>query len=375
MTSITTPVTGNLLYTEIEDDLRASVRALLEKRAPWDAVLRRTESDETTDRQLWAQLAGDVGCAALQVPEEFGGAGVGWREVAVVAEELGRAVAPVPFLGHTIATALLLELDATGEAELIGTLAAAEKTAAVAVAFGTLPGAPSGAIEVHDGALYGSVRNVADAAIADVLLVPVGEALYAVDADTDGLERTEIVSLDMTRPLVDLRLDAVPARLLATGPHVTAAVAAALRLGVVVLASEQLGVMERSFEMTLEYLRIRRQFGRILGSYQGLKHRLADLWVLISQARAAARYAAECAATDSPDLAVAASLAKAHCSVVVQQAAEECIQMHGGIGFTWEHPAHLYLKRAKSSSIGLGTAERHRGLLAGLVDLPGVAAQ
>uniref|UniRef100_UPI002483EEB4 acyl-CoA dehydrogenase family protein n=1 Tax=Pseudonocardia pini TaxID=2758030 RepID=UPI002483EEB4 len=186
----------------------------------------------------------------------------------------------------------------------------------------------------------------------------------------EGLTRTEIVSLDMTRPLVDLTLDGVEARRVAARAG-AAAVADALRIGAVLLASEQLGLAERCLETTVEYLAIRRQFGRILGSYQALKHRLADLWVLVTQARAVARYAAECAATGSPDLPVAAALAQAHCSLVVQQAAEECIQMHGGIGFTWEHPAHLFLKRAKSSAIAFGTPERHRAALAELVDLPG----
>jgi alkylation response protein AidB-like acyl-CoA dehydrogenase len=363
-----TPRTGDLLYTEIEDDLRASVRSLLDRRSPWDAVLARTETADTTDRDLWRTLAGDVGCAALAVPEELGGAGASWREAAVVAEELGRAVAPVPFLGSAgIAAALLLAL---GERELLAGLASGELVVALAVPFGTISGDLPLTVELRDGRLSGTVRGVADAAAAHVLLVPAGDALYAVGSAADGLARHEIVSLDMTRPLVDLALDGADARLLAQGPQVRDAVADALRVGAVLLASEQLGLAERCLDMTVEYLMVRRQFGRVLGSYQALKHRLADLWVLITQARAVARYAAECAATGSADLPVAAALAQAHCSVVVQQAAEECIQMHGGIGFTWEHPAHLFLKRAKSSAIALGTAERHRAALAGLVDVP-----
>lgn len=365
-----TPRTGDLLYSEIEDDLRAGVRKLLERRCPWDAVLARTESADTSDRELWATLAGEMGCAGLAVPEELGGAGAGWREAAVVAEELGRVVAAVPFLGSAgIATALLLAVD---ERELLAELASGELVVALAVPFGTICGDVPGGVELRAGRLSGSVRGVADAGTANVLLVPVGDALYAVGDEADGLARHGIVSLDMTRPLVDLVLDGADARLLAHGPHVHDAVSDALRIGAVLLASEQLGLAERCLDTTVRYLAIRRQFGRVLGSYQALKHRLADLWVLITQARAVARYAAECADTGSADLPVAAALAKAHCSVVVQQAAEECIQMHGGIGFTWEHPAHLFLKRAKSSAIALGTAERHRAALAGLVDIPGV---
>jgi alkylation response protein AidB-like acyl-CoA dehydrogenase len=365
--STPTPCTGDLLYTEIEDDLRASVRSLLDKRAHWDTVLARTETADTTDRDLWNALAQEVGCAALAVPEDAGGAGASWREVAVVAEELGRAVAPVPFLGTAVATAVLLDL---GERELLGEIAAGEIVGALAVPFGTAPGTAAGTVELRDGVLHGTVTGVADAAIADVLLVPVGDALHRVGSAADRLRRTEVVSLDMTRPLVDLTLDGVAGRRVAQGPEVARAVATGLRAGAVVLASEQLGLAERCLETTVEYVGLRRQFGRTLGSYQALKHRLADLWVQITQARAVARYAAECAATGSADLPVAAALAQAHCSVVVQQAAEECMQMHGGIGFTWEHPAHLYLKRAKSSAIALGTPERHRAALSRLVDLP-----
>jgi alkylation response protein AidB-like acyl-CoA dehydrogenase len=362
---IPTPATGNLLHTDVEDDLRDSVRTLLAKRCPWDEVLARTETPETTDLELWHALARDIGCAGLAVPEVLGGAGASWREAAVVAEELGRAVAPVPFLGAAVATAALLEL---GAAELLPSVASGESLPALAVPFAAAPGAEPAGVEIRDGVLRGSVLGVADAAAADLLIVPAGGELHVVEAV--AVERTPVVSLDMTRPLVDLTFADTPARSL--GP--SAALLAAQRIGAVLLASEQLGVAERCLDMTVEYLGIRRQFGRVLGSYQALKHRLADLWVLITQARAVARYAAECAATGSSDLPVAAALAQAHCSVVVQQAAEECVQLHGGIGFTWEHPAHLYLKRAKASAIAFGTAERHRAALAALVDLPGIRA-
>ncbi|KAF0957240.1 acyl-CoA dehydrogenase family protein [Rhodococcus sp. T7] len=363
-----TPPTGDLLYSEIEEDLRASVRSLLDKRSPWDTVLARTETDTTTDLELWKVLTVEIGCAALAVPEDAGGAGASWREAAVVAEELGRAVAPVPFLGSAgIAPALLLELN---QSDLVGAAASGALVAAVALPFSTAPDDSPAGVQTRDGKLYGSVTSVADAAAADIFLVPAGDAVYRVAADAAGLRRTEVVSLDMTRPLVDLVFDGAEGDLLAQGVHVPAAVGVALRIGAVLLASEQLGMAERCFEMAVDYVQMRRQFGRIVGSYQAVKHRLADLWVLLTQARAVARYAAECAATGSPDLAVAAALAQAHCSVIAQQVAEECVQLHGGIGFTWEHPAHLYLKRAKSSAIALGTPERHREALAELVRIP-----
>jgi alkylation response protein AidB-like acyl-CoA dehydrogenase len=371
----------DLLYGEAETELRAAVRALLADRAAWRDVLARTETSESYDTGLWRVLAADVGCGGLIVPEAQGGAGASYREAAVVAEELGRAVAPVPYLGSAIvATAALLS---AGDSELLAAVASGSRTAALAVPFAAMPGArPQPAIRVgapHDGdpagscRLSGSVTGLADALPADVLLVPadgVPYGLYVVQADQAGLTSTPVVSLDATRQLADLALDQVPARQIAAGAAAEQAVAAALAAGAAMLASEQLGVAERCLEMTVGYVKERRQFARPVGSFQAIKHRLADLWVAVTQARAAARYAAACLAAGDPDAAVAIALAKAACSDAAVKAAQETIQLHGGIGFTWEHPAHLYLKRAKSASIGFGTADRHRASLAALANLP-----
>jgi alkylation response protein AidB-like acyl-CoA dehydrogenase len=180
-----------------------------------------------------------------------------------------------------------------------------------------------------------------------------------------------MVSLDLTRPLCDLTLVGVTGRRVAAGPDGHRAAAAGLAAGAALLASEQLGLAQWCLDTTVEHVRTRHQFGRPVGSFQALRHRLADLWVELAQARAVARYAAACVAVDHPDTPVAAAVAQAFCGPVAVRAAEECVQLHGGIGFTWEHPAHLYLKRAKSAAIGFGTADRHRAALATLVDLPG----
>ncbi|WP_026406173.1 acyl-CoA dehydrogenase family protein [Actinomadura rifamycini] len=357
----------DLLYTEIENDLRASVREVLEDKAPWTAVLAGTEKDEPHDAALWTAVAAQLGCAGLPVPEDLGGAGASWRETAVVMEELGRAAAPVPFLtSSVVATAALL---AAGERDLLGRLAAGEAIAVLAVPFAAAPGADPaagpGAPTLSGGALTGAVAGVADGMAADVLLVPAAGGLYAVDAA--HARRTAVTSLDMTRRLADVAFDGAPARPVADGPD---AVRAALLTGAALLASEQLGIAERCLDDTVAYVKTRYQFGRQIGSYQALKHRLADLWTSITQARAAARYAASCAAAADPDLPVAAAVAQAHCSAVAVKAAEECVQMHGGIGFTWEHSAHLFLKRAKADSIALGSPDRHRAALAALADLP-----
>ncbi|HEX3829416.1 MAG TPA: acyl-CoA dehydrogenase family protein [Sporichthyaceae bacterium] len=355
------PPIPDLLESDVEGDLRATVRDLLDKRAGWPDVLARTESDEPVDSALWAALC-EIGCAGLSVPVSSGGAGASWTEAAVVAEELGRSIAPVPFLGHSMAVAALAAL---GESELLPALASGERSGVLAVPFASSPGRIAA---VADGA----VDSVADACVAEVLLLfagfGAGATLWAVEAR--AVDRRAVVSLDMTRPLVDLR-SVEAGQVLAKGAAAQHAVDHALRIGAVLLAAEQVGLANRVLEMTVEYVGSRRQFARVVGSYQALKHRMADLWVALTQARAAARYAAVCAATGAPDLPVAAALAQARCSPVAQRAAEECIQLHGGIGFTWEHPAHLYLKRAVSDSIALGTAERHRAILADLLDLPG----
>ena len=341
----------SLLYSDVEEELRASVRQLLAARAPHAAILRRMESDQPYDAALWRLLAADVGCAGFAVPEKFGGAGASWREVATVAEEFGRAVAPVPYLGAAMATAALL---AAGDEDLLPAVAAGQTTAVLVLPFATPPGAPPPV----------TFTGVADALAADILLVPAQDALWAVEARDAGL--TPVGSLDLTRPLADVALDDPPRRRIG---DLRPALDASYTTGAVLLASEQLGVAQWCLDTTVEYLKTRHQFGRPVGSFQALKHRLAELWVAITQARAVARYAAGCLADDDPDLAVAVALAQAHCGPVAVRAAEECVQLHGGIGFTWEYPAHLYLKRAKADAIALGTAERHRAALAALVGL------
>jgi alkylation response protein AidB-like acyl-CoA dehydrogenase len=348
-------------------------------------VLARIDSGEPADPGLWRTLAADLGCAGLLIPESAGGAGASYREAAVVAEETGRAAAPVPYLASAVvATAALL---ACGD-ELLGTLASGEVTAALAVEFARMPGeavpgtAPVSGVRVAPprpgdppgtARLSGTVTGVAGAELAGVLLVPadgVPFGLYAVDPRTPGVTRQPVVSLDATRPLTDLALDAVPGRAVAAGEAAERAVAGALTAGAAMLASELLGVAQRCLDMTVAYVKERRQFARPVGSFQAIKHRLADVWVAVTQARAAARYAAACLAEGDPDTPVAVALAKAACGDAAVLAAQECVQLHGGIGFTWEHPAHIFLKRAKSASVAFGTPDRHRAVLARLAGLP-----
>ncbi|MEU9579647.1 acyl-CoA dehydrogenase family protein [Streptomyces chilikensis] len=366
--------TPDLLYSQEEEDLRAAVRDLLADRCDAASVLARAESGEPHDRTLWKSLAEDMGLAGLLVPEERGGQGAGHREAAVVLEELGRAVAPVPYLtSAVVATEALLACTGEEAGRLLAGLASGRTVGVLTVSLTTAPGDTPRAARVEDGALHGEFTGVADARAADVLLVP-GEdgALYAVDATAAGVAVTPRVSLDLTRPVDTVTLDAAPARRVAddaSGP-----VGRALLAGAGLLASEQLGVAEQALTGTVGYLKERKQFNRQVGGFQALKHRLARIWLDVVNLRAAARSAADALATGSRDADVAVAVAQTYASRVAVHATEEAVQLHGGIGMTWEHPAHLYLKRAKADSLACGTPGRHKERLAELVGLRGPSA-
>ncbi len=399
----------DLLYSDTERALIDSLSSLLADRGSLDKVLARTESAETYDDGLWQAVAGDLGCAGLLIPERDGGAGASFREACSAAEALGSFVAPVPFVGSSVvATAALLSVasgitadagaprsaasvssdtpftPARAATDLLRRMADGSVTVTLAVPFACAPGSGfpvsvrvagrrPGDAENGIARLRGTVSGVADALPASVLLVPadgVPNALYRIDMSGPGVAKAPVVSLDMTRQLCDLSFDDAPGTLIAAGAAASQAVDAALTAGAAVLAAEQVGLAQRCLDMTLAYVKERRQFARPVGSFQALKHRLADVWVGVSQARAASRYAAACLASGDPDAKVAVAVAKAYCSEAAVHAAQECVQLHGGIGFTWEHPAHLYLKRAKADSIAFGTPDAHRAVLATLVNLP-----
>jgi alkylation response protein AidB-like acyl-CoA dehydrogenase len=395
----------DLLYSDAERALSDALASLLADRGGVDKALARIESAQTYDDKLWQAVAADLGCAGLLIPERDGGAGASYREAAVAAEALGSFAAPVPYLGSAVvATAALLSIasgasassassgtpftPAKAAADLLRRMADGGVTTALAVPFATAPG-PAFPVSVRvagpragDAAagmarLRGMVTGVADALPAGMLLVPadgVPHGLYLVDMSADGVAKAPVISLDMTRQLCDLSFDDTPGTLIASGRAASQALDAALNAGAGILAAEQIGLAQRCLDMTVAHVKERRQFARPVGSFQGLKHRLADLWVSVTQARAASRYAAASLASGggslSGDAKVAVALAKAYCSEVAVNAAQECVQMHGGIGFTWEHAAHLYLKRAKADSIGYGTPDAHRAALASLVNLP-----
>lgn len=359
---------SDLLYSDTEDALRDSVRTLFADRCPLDSVTKCYDAAPQGFSGLWRTLAAELGVAGLLVPESLGGAGAGAREAAVVLEEIGRAVAPVPFLSSAVlATVALLR---AGDTETVPALASGASTAALVVPLSTAPWDAIAGVAVGADGLSGQVTSVAGAAEADVLVVPVagssGLELHTVSRDTAGVQVSPKLALDMTRPLADVQFSGAASTVVGAGAE---AVAAALHTGAALLASEQLGVAQWCFDTTLAYVKERKQFGRAIGSYQGIKHRLSDLWFEVSSATSAARYAADTGARGDDDAAVAASLAQAYCSGAAVHAAEECVQLHGGIGMTWEYPAHLFLKRAKSDQLAFGTAYRHRSRLGELLNL------
>ena len=362
---------SDLLYSDTEEALRDSVRRLFADRCPPESVMRAYGPAPHDFSAVWLALAADLGMAGLLVPEQLGGAGASAREAAVVMEEIGRAVAPVPFLSSAVlATVALLE---AGDTETVKGLAAGSLTAALAVPLSTAPGDAVAGVSVSGDGLTGRVTSVAGASEADVLVVPVagpdGLELHTVARDAAGVDLSPLLTLDMTRPIADLQFSSAASSRVGTA-SAEAAVRASLETGAALLASEQLGITQWCFDTTLAYVKQRKQFGRAIGSYQAIKHRLADLWIEVNSVTPVARYAADTCARRDDDAPIAAAVAQAYCSGAAVHAAEECVQLHGGIGMTWEYPAHLYLKRAKSDQLAFGTAYRHRARLADLVDLP-----
>ncbi|MFI8257453.1 acyl-CoA dehydrogenase family protein [Streptomyces filamentosus] len=351
---------------EEQEELRASVRALL----------RRHSGDAA-----WRPLAGQIGAAGLAVPEEYGGAGCGAVEVHVVMEELGRALSPVPYLGSAVLAvrALLASGDPAACADLLPDLAAGTSVAALAWAESGswTPAAIRARATPSSGGwrLTGSKDHVLDGIRADVLLVaartPAGPSLFAVRPDAPGVRHEETVPMDTTRPQSRLLLADAPARLVGTDGDAARVLAEVLDHACTALAAEQVGAAARCLELTVAYAGQRVQFGRPIGSFQAVKHRLADAYVRVESARSAALGAAFAAAgpTPSPDLPRLAASAKSICSEAFSEVAAETVQLHGGIGITWEHDAHRYFKRAHATTHLFGPPHHHRTRLADLLGL------
>jgi alkylation response protein AidB-like acyl-CoA dehydrogenase len=362
------------------EELRAVVRGFLEKQSAEPEVRRWMETEEGFDPAVWRRAAEELGLQGLAVDERWGGSGASLVELGVVFEELGRVLYGGPFFGTVaLASTVLAELgdEAAQERHLPGIAAG---TTLATLAWGgpyPLSSTLRASLDGDTWRLAGHAEPVVDAGVADLVLVvadtPVGLGVFAVD-DTDQLTRSPLLPLDLTRKLSAIEFTDVPATAVGTPGQVSEGLTRALDIAVLALACEQVGGTGRILEMAVEYANTRVQFGRKIGSFQAIKHRCADLLVDLELARSCAYYGTWAAANEPDELAVAASLAGAICSEAYTRATLQNIQLHGGIGFTWEHPAHLYLKRARSSQRFLGSPGRHRTRLADLLDIPGVSA-
>jgi alkylation response protein AidB-like acyl-CoA dehydrogenase len=370
----------NFAFSPEQEEFRQSLRRFLADKSPAAEVRRLMETDAGYDPQVWKQLADQLGLQGLAIPEEFGGTGASLVELGIAFEEMGRVLLCAPFFATVglAAQALLAAGDDQAKREylpriadgsLLATVAvtepdgrwdlAAVRTSAAAESGGS--GAPGGSAASAAFLLDGTKMFVVDGHTAQLLLVVArtddGLGLFAVDAADAGVVRTLLPTLDMTRKLARVELKRVPARLVSGPGDATAALSVALDLALVALTAEQVGGAQRCLDMAVDYAKIRMQFGRPIGSFQAIKHKCAEMLIEVESAKSAAYHAA---GSTADELGVAAAIAKAYCSEAYFHVAAETIQVHGGIGFTWEHDAHLYFRRAKSSQLLLGDEHYHR---------------
>jgi alkylation response protein AidB-like acyl-CoA dehydrogenase len=361
-------------FTDEQAQLRAAVRKFSAENFDEPMVRRIMESDPPFDVKVWARLGGELGVLGLSVPESDGGVGGTLVDQAVAVEELGARLACGPIFGTVFLAIPALTAAESGPVrdELLGELVEGRRTAAFAVGDSAGAFEPDAVTVTATGdAVSGSVDQVVDGGAADVLLVaanaPDGVSLYAVEADGSGVERTPLATLDLTRPQANVRFTDAPARLIAGPTDAPRVIEHALHVGAALLAVEQVGASQHLLDLSVEYAKSRLQFGRPIGSFQAVKHRLADLLVDVEHARSTAYHAVWALTDGSDDSALATSIAQAVCSATFSHVATDTIQVHGGIGFTWEHQAHLYFKRATTDAVLLGSAEQHRSRVAAMV--------
>jgi alkylation response protein AidB-like acyl-CoA dehydrogenase len=365
----------NFAFSEEQDELRKAVRRFLEDKSPESEVRRLMESTEGYDPAVWRQMADQLGLQSLTVPEEYGGSGFSYVELIVVLEEMGAALLCAPYFSTVAlaANALLTSGDEAAKKQYLPGLASGEAIGTLAITEDNgrwdLDAVGLEATSKDGGwVLDGHKMFVLDGHTADLVLVvgrtPEGLSLFAVAGDAEGLTRTPLATMDQTRKQARLEFSSTPATLVGNDGGAAEGLSKTLDLAAVALAAEQVGGAQRCLDSAVDYAKTRIQFGRPIGSFQAIKHKCADMLLEVESSKSAAYYAGWAAAEDSDELPVVASLAKSYCSEAYFHAAAENIQIHGGIGFTWEHHAHLYFKRAKSSELLLGDPAYHRELLA-----------
>ena len=375
-------------FTEEQDELRASARSFLADHSAPDRVRTAMASELGYDTDVWKRIGAELGWPAIIVPEAHGGLGLSWVELIALLEVCGESLLCSPFFSSIAlgANALILAgNDAQLGAHLPGI---AEGQTRVTLAHAEQDGRwDAGGIHTlcrHDGkdwVLTGAKRHVLDGHCADLLVLSArepgsegeaGVSLFAVPAETAGLERRALSTMDRTRRLaaIELRDVRLPEdALLGTPGEAWPALERALDRAAIALAAEQVGGAQRCLDAAVAYAKERVQFGRPIGSFQAIKHQCADMMVRVETARSAAYYAACQASEASPDLSRAASMAKAWCSDAFFACASDSLQIHGGVGFTWEYDVHLYFKRAQSTESFLGDPAYHRERVAQRIGL------
>ncbi|MCF8588948.1 acyl-CoA/acyl-ACP dehydrogenase [Gordonia sp. HY285] len=368
------------MYFEFDDDqeeFRKSLRRLLTERAPMSRVREFAESGDY-DADTWNLLASNMGVPGLHIDEQFGGGGFTFLETCLVAQELGRALTPVPMVTTTGAIEAILRLGTDQQKQdLLPRLVEGSAIGALALSGPDDTSVDvAGVRAVDDGpgaqSLTGRVDYVAFGHIADLFVVPAltpaGDqvALYAVDANADGVEVTSQPSLDLTRPVATVEFTNTPAQLLGAEPEPIRHVVDVVRT---LLANESLGAAEAALEMAVEYAKQRVQFNRPIGSFQAIKHKCADMAIAIDALQATVMYASMCADQDSDEFSRVSVMAKGQAAECLTLCASQNIQVHGGIGFTWEADPHLYFRRAKATEPLFGNSKHHSDLLADLVGI------
>jgi alkylation response protein AidB-like acyl-CoA dehydrogenase len=366
-------------FTDEQEQFREAIRRFLQEKSPSTEVRRLMDTTEGYDPEIWRQLSDQLALPGIHIPEQYGGAGFGMVELCIVTEEMGRALLCAPYFSTAVlATNAILNAGTEAQqSSLLPDLASGTRLAALAVT------EPSGqwdsqsielvATPVAEGFLLDGAKSyVVDGHVADLLIVAGrvagtvgrdGLALFTVSADAAGVARSLLPSMDPTRKLARIDFDSVQAQRLGDGEDDATALDRTLDQAAIALANEMVGGAQALFDSAVDYAKLRVQFGRTIGSFQAIKHKCADMLLELELAKSAAYYAAQAAATDDPEWPALACLAKAAASETYLHIAAETIQIHGGIGFTWENDTHLWFKRAKSSEVFLGEPHYHRELL------------
>jgi len=375
-------------FSEQQDLLRASARQFLERECPPDVVRRLSDDPQGDSADLWQKMA-ELGWMGLVLPETYGGSGLSFVDLTILMEEMGRVLLPAPFFSSVALGALTLLETGSDEQrqQMLPRLVRGEANICVALLEADGRYDPRGismraSIRGNRATLNGTKLFVTDAQASDYVICVArtrrgrdpesGVSLFLLDMTSPGITCTPLIGMDQTRRLYELSFARVNVSLEAMlGGRDTAwpSLQQALDKATVALCAEMVGGAEKAMEMCVDYGKTRVQFGRQIGGFQAVKHKIADMKVRVENAKSVVYYAAWALDSDAPEASRAASMAKAYCSEMYTRVTADGVQVHGGIGFTWDHNMHLYFKRAKSSEVFLGNATWHRERTAALIPL------